>query len=170
MDSVFLQHLSLFLFPSSFKLAPLCFSQFMSSLLLLQERVFLTISNYIFTAIFVAEMTVKVKCLSLFLSFLYVLTFSSLLLSLHFSPSFLPFSPLFCISSSLFFSSYPSLTLCLISFPLLLDLCSRHLSSPYLYCLLFPSYFSCTQFFSPLFFFYPHMSSHVLLAHVQPFL
>lgn len=31
------------------------------SLLVPQERVFLTISNYIFTAIFVAEMTVKVK-------------------------------------------------------------------------------------------------------------
>lgn len=39
-------------------------SVFMSLLLLfLQERLFLTVSNYIFTAIFVAEMTVKVKTL-----------------------------------------------------------------------------------------------------------
>lgn len=37
------------------------FTTVLSSLLFFQERVFLTISNYIFTAIFVAEMTVKVK-------------------------------------------------------------------------------------------------------------
>lgn len=40
------------------------------SYFLLQERVFLTISNYIFTAIFVAEMTVKVKMSLVFLHFL----------------------------------------------------------------------------------------------------
>lgn len=46
-----------------------------SLIFLLQERLFLTISNYIFTAIFVGEMTLKVKPLLLFYAFLTYLGF-----------------------------------------------------------------------------------------------
>lgn len=62
----------LLLLPPSFKLVP-----FLFSLLLLQERLLLTVSNYIFTAIFVAEMTVKVKCSPFVLSSLSFLHLSS---------------------------------------------------------------------------------------------
>lgn len=43
------------------KYAAVLFFHSFNCLFLNQERVFLTISNYIFTTIFVAEMTVKVK-------------------------------------------------------------------------------------------------------------
>lgn len=50
-----------YLFRRMEKIAPMLFFHSFNCHFLNQERVFLTISNYIFTTIFVAEMTVKVK-------------------------------------------------------------------------------------------------------------
>lgn len=71
--------------------------------LLLQERLFLTISNYIFTAIFVGEMTLKVKSLLLFFLALLCLPYISRFPSL----TSYPVSPLFFSPSLLFCLSFP---------------------------------------------------------------
>lgn len=159
---------SYFLFPSFFKLGPLHFSPFMSSLLLLQERLFLTISNYIFTAIFVAEMTVKVKCLSFpyrsftssfspLFCFLYIFL-SPILTSYHI------FTSLLCLafpSHCSFPLTPPVLTLCLILSHVLSSwisvlsiLVSLLMLSPLLF-FLFNSHHS-PVFFSSLFFYPRH--------------
>lgn len=127
--------------------------------LLLQERLFLTISNYIFTAIFVGEMTLKVKPLLLFFLALlclpYISRFPSLT-SYPVSPLFFSPSLLFCLSFPLpeIFSSpfSPKLFVFHLISMLLSTLYSflKHLSHPvdsFFYCCLKKSIFTFLSYF-----------------------